>query len=425
MAHAASDSRTASNSYSHHRALILTIIFVVALGVRVGAVLSQPETPIGDAADYHQIATSLADGRGYVNAAGEPTAWRPPGYPAFLSLIYRIIGPSVAAATVVQSFVGALTVLMLIMFGSTILNHIESFIAGVLAAVYPGLVWLPRLLLSENLSLLLTLTMLWAVAMYLKSRRVAWLVLFGAAGGLNTLVRGGNLALTIMLAAGLLIAAFRRKSGDWKHLSVAMLLAAVAFVVVLTPWIARNYRVFHQFVPVATQEGLTLYGSYWPPVKNGRFIWGTLPGTEDPTISAANSLHDEVAASKYLQHTTVARLRKQPTFFFRVIPSKMLSLLVPFDWEILPHPIGIGRKTNWGYILIALPTLFGFILLWRNPRKNQWLLWVIPILVLVQTVFFYGSPRFRLPAEPIAILLASASIMRGWVFLKNRFTLLG
>jgi 4-amino-4-deoxy-L-arabinose transferase-like glycosyltransferase len=424
MADTTPDPQPSSNPNTRHRAIFFTIIFLVAFGVRGCAVLSQPETPIADAADYHQIAASLADGRGYVNAAGKPTAWRPPGYPAFLSLIYRIGGPSVLAATLVQAFAGALTVLMLMLFGSTILGHLETAIAGVIAALYPVLVWLPRLLLSENLSLLLTLTTLWSVAMYLKSRRSGWLVLFGAVGGLNTLVRGGNLALPILLGAGLLIVAFRRKHMHWKPLTRGLLLATAAFVLVLTPWTIRNYGVFHRFIPVATQEGLTLYGSYWPPVKNGRLIWGTLPGPEDPNIAAANSLADEPAASKYLQHVTLERLHQQPSYFFRVIPSKMISLLVPLDWEILPHPIGSARKVNWGYLLIALPALLGFLLLWRTPRTGQWLLWVVPILVLAQTIIFYGSPRFRLPAEPIAILLASVSLSCGWGFLKNRLALL-
>jgi hypothetical protein len=117
-----------------------------------------------------------------------------------------------------------------------------------------------------------------------------------------------------MLGAGLVIFALRRKSDEWKRLSLGLMLALVAFVVLVAPWTIRNYRVFHRFVPVATQEGLTLYGSYWPPVKNGRFMWGTLPGIEDPNIAAANNLPDEVAASKYLQHTTVERLTSFASF---------------------------------------------------------------------------------------------------------------
>ena len=425
MAHTVSEIRSSSTGRFQPRALVFTIILLAAFGLRSGAVLLQPETPVADAADYHQLAAALADGHGYVNAAGRQTAWRPPGYPLFLSFIYRVTGPSVSAAALFQAIVGALTVLTLMLFASTILSHTETVIAGVVAAIYPTLVWLPRLLLSENLSLWLTLLTLWSVAMYLKSRRVMWLAIFGVVAALNTLVRGGNLVLPILLGAGLLVISFRRKSVDLKQTCAGLGLAAALFAVVLTPWTVRNYRLFHHFVPIATQEGLTLYGSYWPPVKNGRLIWGTLPGAEDPNIAAANNLSDEVAASKYLQHVTLERLRAQPQYFFRVIPSKMISLLVPLDWEILPHPVGAGRKVNWGYLLIALPALFGFILLCRNPRPNQWLLWVIPIFVLVQTILFYGSPRFRLPAELIAILLASVGLLGSWRFLKNRLALLG
>lgn len=90
----------------------------------------------------------------------------------------------------------------------------------------------------------------------------------------------------------------------------------VAFIVTLLPWTIRNYRVFHQPIPIATQDGLTLYGSYWPPEKNGRLIWGTLPGHEDPAIVAAEQTGDEVSASRYLNQLTRQRLRENPGFFF-------------------------------------------------------------------------------------------------------------
>lgn len=424
MGHIPSDIRSSGKDKLQRRALVFTIVFLAAFGLRSGVALLRPEIPIADAADYHQLATALAEGRGYVNAAGEQTAWRPPGYPAFLSLIYRITPRSILTATVLQAFIGALTVLMLMLFGSTFANYTETVVAGLIATIYPSLVWLPRLLLSENLSLLLTVLTLWSVAMYLRSRRVGWLAIFGAVAGLNTLVRGGNLVLPILLGLGLLIVTFKQKSGDWKRCVIGLVFAFVMFATTLTPWTVRNYRLFHHFVPVATQEGLTLYGSYWPPIKNGRLIWGTLPGTEDPNVAAAAAMNDEVAASKYLQHVTMQRLRDQPSYFFRLIPSKMISLLVPLDWEILTHPVGSARKINFGYLLIIFPAFLGFLTVWRKPRQNQWLLWIVPILVLFQTLVFYGSPRFRLPAELIAILLAATGLMTAWAFLKTRFALL-
>lgn len=403
----------------------LPLIFLLALGVRGCAVVTRPETPIADAADYHQLAIRLAEGPGYVNSAGAETAWRPPGYPAFLSIVYRAFGPSVRIATFIQVFVGALTVILLMLLTSMLFGWRESILAGLIAAAYPGLVWLPRLLLSENLSLLLTVAMLCAVTLYLKSPRIWWLALFGFLGGLNTLVRGGNLLLPIIIGAALVLVSMRKRSGQWRRLSLGLLMAAFAFVLVLMPWTIRNYRVFHRFVPVATQEGLTLYASYWPPKKDGKLIWGTLPGPEDTAVAAAAQAGDEVSASKYLQQVTISRLREQPSYFIRLIPSKLISLVVPLDWEILPHAEGETRSINFGYLLLILPASTGFLIVLRNPRPHRWLLWILPAMVLVQAVIFYGSPRFRLPAELIAILLATVGLSRAYAFLKSRKSLLG
>ena len=295
-----------------HLILYLLGILFLAIAFRAYGVWSHPAVPVGDAEDYHQLATRLVEGRGYVNAAGQPTAWRPPAYPVFLAGVYKIAGVSVQRATMVQVILGGLTALMLTALGAMILGWPRALIAGVIAAVYPAFFWLPRLLLSENLSLLLLLLSLGAIILYLRSSRMVWIVIFGILCALNTLVRGANLFLPIVVACGLLILHWR----SWRRLVAPLLAMTVAFIVTLLPWTIRNYRVFHQAIPIATQDGLTLYGSYWPPEKNSRLIWGTLPSDEDPAIRAAEQTGDEVSASRYLNQITRQRLRENPGFFF-------------------------------------------------------------------------------------------------------------
>jgi 4-amino-4-deoxy-L-arabinose transferase-like glycosyltransferase len=407
------------------RAPVLVVLFVTAIAFRTCGAVTAPTTPVADAADYHQLATGLAEGRGYVNSSGQETAWRPPGYPLFLSCIYRFTGPRVSVAVFVQVVIGALTVLALVLFGAMVIGWREALIAGFVAAVYPGLVWLPRLLLSENLSLLLLLATLSAAALYMKSRRLWWLGVVGFVGGLNTLVRGGNLIVLVVLCAAILFVVIRRRSPPPRQAALGVFLTLAAFAAVLVPWTVRNYRVLHSFVPVATQEGLTLYASYWPPQKNGRFIWGTLPGIEDPEVAVASQLGDEVSASRHFQSVTLQRLRANPGYFFRLIPSKMISLLVPLDWEIFPHAPGETRSINFGYIVVSLLALLGFVALKGSAYPHKWLLWVLPLVILIQAIVFYGSPRFRLPAELIAILLAAVGLSRAYAFLKSRKSLLG
>ena len=294
------------------KVLYLIGLLLLAIAFRAYGVWSHPAVPVSDAEDYHQLATRLVEGRGYVNAAGTPTAWRPPAYPVFLAGVYKIAGVSAPWATMVQVILGGLTVLMLTALAAMILGWPRALIAGVIAAVYPAFVWLPRLLLSENLSLCLLLLSLAAIVCYLRSSRMVWMVVFGVLCALNTLVRGANLMLPIAVASGLLILRWR----NWKQLIAPLSAMAAAVILTLLPWTIRNYRVFHQPIPIATQDGLALYGSYWPPQRNGQLIWGTLPGHEDPAILAAEQTGDEVSASTYLNQLTRQRLRENPAFFF-------------------------------------------------------------------------------------------------------------
>src|SRR4030042_3010895 len=58
---------------------------------------------------YDRLASALADGRGYVNEAGQPTAYYPPGYPAVLGAIYWLVGHRPVARGALDVLLGALT----------------------------------------------------------------------------------------------------------------------------------------------------------------------------------------------------------------------------------------------------------------------------------------------------------------------------
>ena len=304
------------NDRPKHLHLFLIAILFVAVAFRIYGTLSYPTEPTSDAADYHRLATNLVQQHAYVSPEGAPTAWRPPAYPFFLAGLYELIGINVERATIAQSLLGGLTVFVLMLLGSLIIGWRQSLIAGAIAAVYPAFVWLPRLLLSENLSLFLLLLTLVTIILYLRTSRLGWIVAFAVLCGLNSLVRGANLFLPIAAALGILIIRWKSRSLNWSQALAPLLVMAAVFGLTLLPWTIRNYGVFHEVIPVATQDGITLYGSYWPPQRNGKLIWGTLPGTEDPAIVAASQTGDEASASRYLRQVTLTRLRENPGFFF-------------------------------------------------------------------------------------------------------------
>jgi hypothetical protein len=112
-----------------------------------------------------------------------------------------------------------------------------------------------------------------------------------------------------------------------------------------------------------------------------------------------------------LKRETINRLRAEPLYFFRLWPSKLMSLLAPFDWEIFPHSAGASRSFNWGYVFILAPAVLGALIIVRRPMPQTWALLPLPASVLIQTLTFYGSPRLRLIAEPIALIVAAIGVL--------------
>lgn len=397
------------------------VVFVLALVVRlfVATAYYEPQ-PSADAADYHRLAAGLAGGAGYVNEAGEPTAWRPPGYPFFLAGVYAVFGPDVRAATLAQAVLGALTALLLAVFAGQVAGRREVLTAGLLAAVYPGFFWLPRLLLSENLALFLVAAAL-CVAASLARRWRAWqAVALGLLLGAGVLVRAPHLLFAVLLLAWLAVHLWWR-GREWRRALLTVVLAGVGVAALMTPWAARNQAVFGRRVLVATQDGMGLYASFYPPTKGGRPVWGTLPGTEDPFVAEAERAGGgEAAVSESLRRAAFRRLAADPAHFLRVVPSKLVSLLAPFDWETFPHAPGASRSLNPVYALVLIPAMLGVFVLRRRRAALRSVLWVVPAAALGQALVTYGSPRFRLPAETSSIVWASAALVWAWDWWTRR-----
>ena len=386
-------------------------ILLLALALRAYAVVRYPAVPVTDAAHYHQLATDLAKGRGFVYTdTGVPTAFRPIGYPAFVAGVYALFGPDPRAAYWFQVALGGATVLLVALLTGMLFGRREALLAGLMAAVYPGFIWLTRVLLSENLALPLLLAALCAAVALLRAgrRRLWWGAALGVLLGLGVLVRSNNSLIVVLLLLGMALSFWKRRAGAGAYASLGAVV--LALVLVLLPWEVRNYRVFGRVVPLTTNDGITLYGAYWPPLSGAKRIYGNVPGMEDPAIAEASRAGDEADVSAYLRRLTVERLRQNPRYYFQLIPEKLFYMVAPVDWETFPRPDGSQRSFNVGYALACLLAAFGLWAVRRRRVPQLWLLWPLPVSVLVQTLIFYGGPRYRLPAELTLIPLAAVGV---------------
>ena len=87
----------------------IIVVFLVALALRALFVILVPYTPWSDAVYYDERGWRLAQGLGYTETTGEPTAYTPPMYPLALAAIYGVFGHSVLAARMLNAFFDSVT----------------------------------------------------------------------------------------------------------------------------------------------------------------------------------------------------------------------------------------------------------------------------------------------------------------------------
>ena len=393
---------------------------VLALATALRLLLLAFWTPelSGDALDYDRLARSLLDGRGYTNSRGEPTSWRPPLYPAFVAAGYVLSGGSVRGVRLFQALLDVGTVALTYQLGKRFFGYAAGCIAGLLVAVNVGTVAATSRLLSESVFTVLLMAAVVRSAAWLQAmndRRMRAAVGLGISAGVlvgaATLCRGVLLLYPFCLVSMTVLCL--RSSGSpsgstrpiWERrqgILRACLALLLGFVVVLMPWTFRNYRVHGAFVPVTTQIGVALYSAYNPP--DG---WRFGLDAQDENTAMAERL-PEVEASAMLRQAAVDSILSSPRRTVRLEILKAVYFWVPIDWEILPF-YGAFNPT---YAFIGLWALgyMGF----RAGRKNSlrtWPAWLPILYVFGMALVVQGSPRYRLPVEPLLAVFAAAALV--------------
>lgn len=398
-------------------------VVVLAVLLRAGVVLLGPDLPLtADAGDYDRHARSIAAGDGYpetaIAAPGTPSALRPPAYPYWLGAIYALTGGSADAARLAGALLGGLTVLLAALVARRVWGDRPALGTAVLVAVAPALVYVNGSLVSEQLFLPLVLGVVLVVQRARDAPGVTpplWLAAAaGALCGLAALTRVVGIVLVAAAVAGL----WRGRS---RRALAAPAVAVLAAVLVLAPWAVRNAVVFDRAVPLATQEGFNLYGTYNEVAEaatehpaNWRFPL-ELPGARDLFFRPG---WDEARISAELGARARAFALDHPGYVARVAfwnAARMLRLAEqPYDdvdYAQTGIPPGARGVVEAGVALTFLGGLAGGVLLLvrRRPAGPPWL-WLVPVLLALPVVLFVAAPRYRLPLDPFLLMLAAAGL---------------
>jgi hypothetical protein len=424
--------------------------FWVVVGVSVGLRLAVAgylgngvaELPgIADQLSYHTLATRVSEGHGFsfgtgwwpATPAGQPTAHWSYLYVLSLAGLYSMFGPLPLVARLAQAvIVGVLQPLLTYRIARRLFGPRAALIAGALVAGYAYFVYYAGALMTESVGLL---ALLWAIdiAMRLAAtprdghRRFPWpaWVQLGLALAAAALLRQ-----TMLLVAPLILGWLAREltvpraggRGDpapWRHVAGGVAVTTLVLAACVAPATIRNYRVFHEFVPINTNAGFAFFwGNH--PIHGARFIPILAgDGTYGRLIPDELRGLNEARMDKALLRRGVAFVVEDPARYARLSLSRTREYFKFWPSRDSSTASNLTRVFSFG---LCLPFMAYGILLavarprvlasrdWLRARSGVWLVLGVAGAYTAVHLLTWTLVRYRLPVDALLLPFAGLAL---------------
>lgn len=289
----------------------LIVLGCIALGVvlRLLYILLVPTIPgVFDSVYYMRTSASIAAGLDY-RIDGHLTNTWPIGYPAMLATIFMATGPSVLAAKLMNIALAATSMWFSYRIAVQIFrSRYVGLLTVLLMACYANQIAYSAEVMSESLFLCCSLASCYLVLVQGGS---PWkLALAGAMCGVTTMVKPQFLFIPLAL---LVFEHFARPAPrpPLGILARSLGILALTIVLVLTPWIVRNYRITGHVQLVSGNSGLTLFLSTSPVVTRGELDGMAVPREIMDTYGKMMNTN-EYEADRWLRDQAIDAIKTQP-----------------------------------------------------------------------------------------------------------------
>lgn len=411
--------------------VLLPVFFATAALLFIGMPVLQryaaDRYSIGFADGYDLLAKNLADGNGYRwRADMAETMIREPGYPLFLAAAFKITGYRIEVARLLNLLLTVGIAVMLMALARRMTGDPRAaVIAALLFLIHPGMLIAEARggveILFIFVGFVFMLALHWAV-----ERGGLWRYLVaGLAFGIVVQVRSTPIAFPVLLLLYGLFTATGARERLTAAYRVAILVAGMGLVMV--PWVVRNYRLVHEFVPVATlggvglQEGLCMcrnvsFGDDLYPVGRvaGR-IRGELARELGMRFEGVEyfqmfyDAHDETAFNRTLYRAAIKEYAGNPGLLVGCVGKNLFNFwFLGKTWAI--------TKLN---MLVQVPLLalvfYGLRIVWRRGdlRKMGILLAYVGSIAITH-LLVVAEARYSIPVLAFLAIPAGVAVTSIW-----------
>ena len=336
---------------------------------------------------------------------GADRAWEMPGAALFFAPAVWLFGPHAAVIPIrlAQAVLLVVQCALVAFIARRIFGkHSVAFLASCIAALYPFLIFYQGLLLSETL--FNTLLLAGVAALYWSRERGlrvdSALVIASLCFALATLTKA-----TLTILPPLLLAATAWTAGANLRRTVTILLTtSCLYAAFMSPWWIRNAVVLHAFVPFTTSSAHNLYLGNNPYNPNAGIDWSR---DVDPAVVAKiTALPDELARQQAFNKAALDYIKENPEIFVRAAAKKFARF-----WNTVPN----AAEFRTGLYSIISAASFGPVLalalVCAVRSRRQWRVLAPLYLIIGYFTFVHvvtiASLRYRLPVEPLLIILAA------------------
>ncbi|MCH8032333.1 MAG: glycosyltransferase family 39 protein [Bacteroidetes bacterium] len=379
---------------------LLSVVLVLVFVIQVVLVLLIKNIPFSDSAYYVDLAERLYQTGSYTSENGFKSAFWPIGLPAYLALARFISEDNL----LLVKFFNILFYLTLIVVTYKLFSEQLSKKALVVFLIcfsfFPNNLFSANVILTDYpFSLLVWICIFITIRYPLRKAVIVGILL-----ALSSYLRPVGLLLPFLI-----ILYYFKSYGIKSSLKYSGIILAV-FILILSPWIIRNYQVFNSFVPVSTNGGLNfLMGNH--PNSNGNVNFNF-----EYDVSNPNEVEESVKAyskgfKSIFDNPLEAIVRSFKKIFFAYIRGDSSITWSLKQTENKLSPIFLSYVfffTNYFFYVIIFLSFFSFYSVFRKDNsKFKSILNYVYIFFISMILIYVGSERYLIPILPIHFLLFS------------------
>lgn len=398
---------------------------LVAIALRIVLRLRFTDLHSPELWEFGEIARNLIESGTYTyRSNGVPSAFMPPAYPLLIAFVYMVFGVGWLA----HAFL-SITLLLFEIALPFLTGYLAFLIWGRTAGTISfllSLFWPQFLLMSGRLSSIQISTALlvgacvFAVDQNHPFRTRA--VLSGVTLGAYGLFRFEALAFLVPFGFMLFQSG---PSGSPESLTerirraiIPLLLFAVAFFVMLSPWLVRNYLVFDKVV-LSTSGGYNLRRGHHPAatgtargagaihagIKDTGSGGTPVPGAEEMARVVEQSPEDVLAVDRFFRDEALQFALQNPMMEVRLAAKKLFYFLVA-DFT---HPVS-RLVPVWAVSLLAFVSGLVYWAKRGLSDPRQQFLWLVFATQACVAIVFFVLPRYRMGVDFVPLVFFGAAL---------------